>query len=229
MGREIKRVDIDFEWPMKQTWKGYYNPYASLECRACERTGLCEEFRQIKRRVLQIEHGGGFLTNRLTKEEAEALKEEGLLDVAIEEEILNEHPTPGEVEDFYSDDAYFATPYRNDTKIRFFLTKMRAKNQGIWESRECSACESKGHFWFSDEIEEKSEQWEREDPPEGEGWQVWETVGEGSPITPVFENGEELIEHLAKNGTALDDPWLYKRAVEFVKETQWEPSGMIAV
>ena len=27
---------------------------------------------------------------------------------------------------------------------------------------------------------------ERREPPIGDGWQVWETVSEGSPVTPVF-------------------------------------------
>ncbi len=37
------------------------------------------------------------------------------------------------------------------------------------------------------------------DPPEGSGWQMWETVSEGSPVSPVFETAEELARWLADN------------------------------
>lgn len=37
---------------------------------------------------------------------------------------------------------------------------------------------------------------ERREPPSGEGWQVWETVSEGSPVTPVFPTAESLARQL---------------------------------
>ena len=27
MGREIKRVPLDFDWPLDKPWKGFVNPY----------------------------------------------------------------------------------------------------------------------------------------------------------------------------------------------------------
>lgn len=35
--------------------------------------------------------------------------------------------------------------------------------------------------------------------PEGEGWQIWETVSEGSAITPVFATPEELATWCVEN------------------------------
>lgn len=35
------------------------------------------------------------------------------------------------------------------------------------------------------------DQWYHE-PPKGEGYQLWETTSEGSPISPVFASAEEL-------------------------------------
>ena len=37
-------------------------------------------------------------------------------------------------------------------------------------------------------------------PPEGPGWQVWETVSEGSPISPVFATREDLIDWIVGPG-----------------------------
>jgi len=41
-------------------------------------------------------------------------------------------------------------------------------------------------LWDCDEYPELA-------PPTGTGWQVWETVSEGSPISPVFPDREGLI------------------------------------
>jgi hypothetical protein len=47
--------------------------------------------------------------------------------------------------------------------------------------------------------------------PTGEGWQVWETVSEGAPITPVFATDEELIDWLVTEGTHTEDSTWQKR------------------
>lgn len=40
------------------------------------------------------------------------------------------------------------------------------------------------------------------DPPTGDGWQMWETCSEGSPISPVMDSPEELAQWLAHNRTS---------------------------
>ncbi len=37
-------------------------------------------------------------------------------------------------------------------------------------------------------------------PAESLGWCLYETVSEGTPVTPVYETAEELIEHLVNDG-----------------------------
>lgn len=39
------------------------------------------------------------------------------------------------------------------------------------------------------------------DPPKGEGYQLWETTTEGSPISPVFKTVEELAKWCENNAT----------------------------
>ena len=41
---------------------------------------------------------------------------------------------------------------------------------------------------------------EEKPPPEGEGWQVWETVSDGSPVSPVFATADDLIDYLVEGG-----------------------------
>lgn len=41
MGREVKRVPLDFEWPLEELWKGYVNPYwkQHIKCASCGGSG----------------------------------------------------------------------------------------------------------------------------------------------------------------------------------------------
>ena len=69
--------------------------------------------------------------------------------------------------------------------------------------------------------EEEEDSWTDTEPPEGEGYQVWETVSEGSPVSPVFQEEYELIDWCVEQG--------YGRAAakEFVK-IGWVPSMVIS-
>lgn len=63
-----------------------------------------------------------------------------------------------------------------------------------------------------------------EEPPTA--YQVYETVTEGTPITPVFESREGLHEHLVRHGTDADDPFSEHQAMKFI-ESAWAPSLVI--
>lgn len=78
-------------------------------------------------------------------------------------------------------------------------------------------------------------------PEEMTWWQVYETVSEGTPVTPPFETREELVEYLVKNGDFWDQkcreegnsmmpctPWSRKNAEAFVFETEWAPSMVVS-
>jgi hypothetical protein len=81
-----------------------------------------------------------------------------------------------------------------------------------------------------------SDEWTAQEPPAGEGWQVWETVSEGSPVTPVFSTPEALAHHLSEKG----DAWAqaraargmperlptYEQALAFVMDG-WAPTTMV--
>jgi hypothetical protein len=79
---------------------------------------------------------------------------------------------------------------------------------------------------------EAYESWSREEPPSGDGWQVWESVSEGSPVTPVFATADELIEYLVEGGDETNrrygEPGISREAAtKFVKGAGWVPSGMM--
>lgn len=62
-------------------------------------------------------------------------------------------------------------------------------------------------------------------------FQVWETVSEGTPVSPPFATREELIDYLAANGDFWDQKrgdgaWSRKSAEAFVG-SGWAPSMMV--
>jgi hypothetical protein len=52
MGREIKRVPLDFEWPIGKIWEGYLNPFYKdfCDCPFCGGNGYSEDARNLQDR-----------------------------------------------------------------------------------------------------------------------------------------------------------------------------------
>lgn len=61
----------------------------------------------------------------------------------------------------------------------------------------CSLCDGEGTLQRFEGQRTLAEKWERHDPPTGDGWQLWQTVSEGAPISPVFEDAEGLAQWMA--------------------------------
>ena len=64
-------------------------------------------------------------------------------------------------------------------------------------------------------------------------WQVYETVSEGTPVTPAFATADALIEHLVSVGEVYDNgerggAWPRDRAEAFVRNERWFPTMVIA-
>lgn len=122
MGRELKRVALDFDYPLHEVWKGYAPDL--------------EAFQKIEGIVKQV---------------PEILEYKG--------NICSEC------------DARF------------------------------SDCREQARYcvWYNDELRSL---WHQE-PPSGEGCQLWETTTEGSPISPVFETLEALCEWCAEHASVF--------------------------
>jgi hypothetical protein len=136
MGREVKRVPLDFDWPLEKTWEGYLSPYSEYwrECPFCNGIGL----------------------NRITS-----------------------------------------------------------------SGRYCECCGGDGGIWLTPEWKAKDDAWEPTDPPIGEGWQVWEIVSEGSPVSPVFATKEALVDYLVSEGHM-------RSSSQAFADAGWAPSMFVA-
>lgn len=169
----IRRVPLDFNWPLGMRWKGYVNPYCSQKCEECQETG----YNRYTRRLYNSWHDW---KRNLTQDEVDELvRNDRLPDGILTEDAANRW-----VKD---------VPFVFDAIDQVILAETRAKRQGVFGY--CPICDGEGEVWFSDHIKQLYDGWgenERYDPPTGEGWQLWETISEGSPITPVFETEKEL-------------------------------------
>lgn len=99
--------------------------------------------------------------------------------------------------------------------------KMKAEREGFNTS--CWVCKGSGQSEKWKGQRKAAKKWKPTPPPKGKAWQLWETVSEGSPVSPAFDTPEELASWLvAKNGGSYD------KTLEFVAGEGWAPSGIIA-
>ena len=84
------------------------------------------------------------------------------------------------------------------------------------ESEFCSCCEGDGFTWPQINV------------PRGDWWQVWETVSEGSPVTPAFATPQELAEWMATESS--DRAWAnctVNEIAHWIEGAGWAPSGIM--
>lgn len=196
MGRELKRVPLDFMWPMNAVWKGYINPYRGVKCGACDGTGHSEKAMKFnedwysldKHHRIPNPYIVGSTYNslarhyNLTKIEIDALLKHGRLDL---DWFGGREITPESVKEWQLKNSLGLDSYS-----RLICLEATAEAEG-WDAN-CPFCGGLGTHWFSEEIKKLYEEWRRQDPPTGEGYQLWTTTNEGAPISPVFSSMEEL-------------------------------------
>lgn len=235
MGREIKRVALDFDWPLGMPWKGYINPYTSQKCKACDGSGYNPVTKQISDDWYAFDDRSRMWCNSITQAEVDELIAKNRLYDFTHRFVPGKGWTkiePAPVVTAEQVNKWSRGGMGHDSINKYICVEFRAKSMGVFGY--CPICDGDGEIWFNDKIEELSENWyksERYDPPSGDGWQVWETVSEGSPVTPVLPTKEALIDYLIQNGDAWDQKrgdcgWDPEAAKIFV-EREWAPSLLI--
>lgn len=113
------------------------------------------------------------------------------------------HPTAAEVNE-WSIGGFMG----HDSSNCWSCIRARCEREG--QPYLCAKCNGECDLWVSTEAKAEYEAWEAEEPPAGDGYQVWETVSEGSPISPVFAHPPALAAWMAverpDEGTA--EQWL---------------------
>lgn len=279
MGRELRRVSLDFDWPLDKTWEGFLNPFdVSEPCQHCEH-GYSPEakhlkdlwygyipFRpemkgstpftpftpQVRRRAeLNVERAsdyygrGEFAIQReaerlanlfnsawsyhLNQDEADLLVAEGRLRDLTHDyvagkgwQLKDPAPAPTALEV----NLWNITPghFGHDSINSWIVIEAECERLGAKTS--CQHCGGSGCVWPSEEAKAAFEDWEPTPPPEGPGYQIWETVSEGSPISLVFDTPEGLARYMAGRPWGADDGTSYEAWLSFITGPGWAPSQM---
>lgn len=185
----VKRVPRDFDWPTGRLWHGYVNPWPGpVACPECLSFGFNAETRRLYDTFRSW-------APRMTLGEERILLEKG---VTKNEVARLRRRRPG-----------------SDTPIvRFQLVEIRAQRKGVWGP--CEACQGEQFVVNPNPAVQQLyesvnlfEEWQPVEPPDGDGWQLWEKPApEGYPVSPVFSTAHELGVWCAETFTSPFEEWL---------------------
>ena len=214
MGRELRRVPMDFDWPQGHIWKGYINPYHGVKCPYCDYDGSSNGETVEARKYVDTFYGFAmgyryiphpYIPGRDYCPYTKPYKWDRweydfiVADPELSKRLFGDQDVPA----FVDLREYFLTheyPAGLPSEIRWALTKEYCRRNG-YEYR-CPHCDD-GVVYINDEIKKLHDEWEPVDPPTGEGYQLWETTSEGSPKSPVFATLDELCEWCETNATTF--------------------------
>lgn len=286
MSRQLKRVPVGFDWPLRKVWEGYLDPWWKYrsECVLCQGEGYSPQARDLQDqwygKVLFVPQRPFASSMPIIRERARRNVDSAgkkpmsplvraFCDMLIEDEAtrlaqiwndcwmhhLDEDDiaallaadrlwdftrvprTPEQVEIVErkraeggnswlpESNGYIPPPEEvnlwsisgsgHDSINSLICIKAKARRLGypLW----CSLCLGSGDHWESEVYREVSESWEEVEPPDGEGWQVWETTSAGSPVSPVFDTAQGLGNWLVAQGHS-------EGAAEQFVQVGWVPS-----
>lgn len=281
MGRELKRVALDFDWPVDKTWEGYLNPlYLARKCVACDGDGNSRFGKTLHDRwygnapfkpedrgsvpytpedeviwryaAHQCGRDPSFYGNddfnirrnaqrlcalfnkswchHLNQDDVDALIAAGRLRDFTREWLKKEgderhrwydrDPVPVVTAKMVNDWAIGGMGH--DSINCWVVCKAEGKRLKI--SLTCPICKGHGDIWPSKEARKAYEDWEKIEPPAGPGYQIWQTVSEGSPISPVFETAEKLARHMAETRWGADRGTSFEQWMKFIEGPGWAPT-----
>lgn len=276
MGREVKRVPVDFDWPLKKTWHGYLMPAALRlpDCPYCDGRGYSARARELfdlwygyvpfkpedndsiplsvstpavrAYAERNVSHSPGFYGSGEFAIVREAARLAALWNGQWSHHVNADDVTAlldaDRLWDFtrtwtkeagwqVADPPVTPTPEQvNEWSIRTMghdainasaVVRARCEREGAPEL--CDRCNGQGDIATAEQ-RAAHEAWKSSEPPAGDGWQLWETVSEGSPISPVFAQATDLADWMTRNDCtvhgAVKD---FDVALKFVLDG-WAPS-----
>ena len=218
MGRTMKRVPMDFDWPLGRIWKGFLNPYEGCDCPWCYDEGRRSSYGYTKeaREYEKLWYGqycGEYVPHpyRPGEHYCPSKKpytlERWEYDFIVSNDRLRKDLFEYDPKDVPPFEELTEWLLRHNLSFRIdaiFVSMMcdeYCRRKGVPSSR--PHCNGSGKVWQTEEVHRLHEEWERIEPPTGDGYQLWETTSEGSPSSPVFATFDELCEWCAENATTF--------------------------
>lgn len=111
----------------------------------------------------------------------------------------------------------------HDSINQWICVKSRCLRNG--NESTCKTCDGYAETWESPELKMKAETWEEFEPPTGAGYQIWETVSSGSPVSPAFVSPEGLAKWMVANDDSVTSGKDFDTWMKFI-DVGWAPSGV---
>jgi hypothetical protein len=277
MGREVRRVPIDFDWPLNEVWEGFLSPdkFDETPCPDCKNgyspraenlydlwygklpfdpasTGSTPwrhdspAVRAFAERNLSNApdyYGSGNAALRREAQRLADLFNEGWSHHLAQEDV-DALVAAGRLHDFThtwsrehgwqpKDPTVTPTAAQvNEWSLRGFghdainasvVIRARCEREGIDDT--CPTCKGHASLERFEGQRAEAEAWEPTDPPKGDGWQLWETVSEGSPVSPVFATADELAGWMSD--PERGDHWVPGDVARKFIDDGWAPTGVV--
>jgi hypothetical protein len=281
MGREVRRVPLEFDWPLNKVWEGFLSPdrFDEEPCPDCKKgysphaenlydlwyghvpfdpasTGSTPwrhdspAVRAFAER--NISNAPKYYGTGETPTVREAQRLADLFNASwshhLSQADVDALVAGGRLHDFthtwsrehgWQPKEPPATPTAaevNEWSLRGFghdcinagvVISARCEAEGVDDT--CQTCKGHASLEKYEGQRAEAEAWEPTGPPKGDGWQLWETVSEGSPISPVFDSPEGLADWMASPDYTWgavksdDDRPSYESALQFVN-AGWAPT-----
>ena len=204
MGREVRRVALDFEWPLKKTWEGFLNPHYR-QCSACEGSGMTSARQRLNELVRLILLSGEDTVRKRGTLPHPYFSEMGSL-YHMHDKVVS--PDMLQIADGLAGQKMSESAFGFCSSGSWRATKKIVAAAGLDEKwGYCPVCDGEGE---DPTTKAASDAWKETPPPKGDGWQMWETTPKGSPISPVFASPEELARWLGRQQGVIDPsacPW----------------------
>jgi hypothetical protein len=276
MGREIRRVPLDFDWPLNKIWEGFLTParFDEEKCPNCT-NGYSPQAQNLRdlwyghvpfdpastgstpwradtpaireRAERNVAAAPGFYGSGETAivREAQRLADhfncwchhlsQADVDALVEANRLHDfthtwsrgtgwqkkepavRPTAQQVNE------WSLSGMGHDGVNQSVVLRARCEREGIPVN--CSTCNGYGSIEKYEGQRAEAEAWVATDPPQGEGWQLWETTTEGSPVSPVFATADELADWMSD--PARGDQWVPGDVARKFIDDGWAPTGIV--
>lgn len=215
MGRELRRVKLDFSWPMGVPWEGFVCPHQPRKCPDCS-NGCTASYRALEKVVnLLLIAGEDSLRD---KKPHPWLVQADILDVGTTLHQLTAGLAGRPPRGFIGHDAMDRW-----TAVAKIIKAAGLPKKWGW----CATCKGSAQDPADAETIRAEKRWRSKAPPKGKGYQIWETVSEGSPISPVFAKPEDLARWMVENDTSCTRGTSYDSWLSFINGPGWAPSMVI--
>lgn len=216
-GREMRNVPADFHTPIGKTWEGWFNPDPETPCGHCGSSGYSPTARWLQSTFYDHNTADGGWGSRLLQHDVDALIEAGRLRVPTGRSLptaRHPHGVQQWMRSRVTAEEINATRSVHDGINVYVLVEYRC---GLLKAPvTCAECDGQGGTYRDDEHRAACEAWDPQ-PPTGDHIQLWQTVSEGGPVSPIFPDSPAgrvaLAGWMAVNDTSIhrglsEDDWL---------------------